>query len=69
MYISEVPCGDASMGVLEEEIHNKRENKALSKEACIADGHWSGAKTIDGGMSLKSGIARIKSGRSDMTED
>ena len=43
----------------------KREQKLNNK---IKNGHWSGAKTIEGGMSLETGIARIKCGRSDLTD-
>jgi hypothetical protein len=49
--VSEVPCGDASMGLLsstEESSTKKREQKFNEK---VLQGHWSGAKTIEGGMS------------------
>ena len=32
-------------------------------------GHWSGAKTVDGQVSMEKGLARTKSGRSDIPED
>ena len=32
-------------------------------------GHWSGAKTIDGQVSMDKGLSRSKCGRSDMPED
>jgi hypothetical protein len=46
---------------------NKREQKAVEKQIG-KEGHWSGAKTLEGGMSLEVGVPRIKSGRSDMPE-
>lgn len=55
LYISEPPCGDASL------LHNS-----------ISDDfeHWTGAKSVDGGVSSKEiGITRLKCGRSDIKED
>ena len=43
--------------------------RELKQETKITNGHWSGAKTIEGGMSLETGIARIKCGRSDLTDE
>ena len=50
-----------------DEFMKKRDQKYTEKE--IKTGHWSGAKTIDGGMSLEIGIPRLKSGRSDLTDE
>ena len=58
------------MGLIQpddELLSKKREAKASLKDKI--EGHWSGAKTISGGMSLETGIARIKSGRSDLTDE
>lgn len=65
LYVSEVPCGDASMGFEHASSHNKREQKASMKEG----GHWSGAKTVSGCTSAETGIARIKCGRSDLADE
>ena len=70
LYISEVPCGDASMGIqnpaqdVHEDQKNKRETKLDEKS-----GHWTGAKTVEGTASFERGLARIKSGRSDMNDE
>lgn len=75
LYITEVPCGDASMGIISSEASNQKQpeaeslNKREAKVDLKKEGLWSGAKTLQGGMSLETGIARIKSGRSDMAEE
>ena len=79
LYVSEVPCGDASMGLEKAKVEGveedkyidtfvkKRDQKYNDKE--IQKGHWSGAKTIEGQMSLEIALPRLKSGRSDLTDE
>ena len=64
LYISEIPCGDASLGILSQYDMSRREQKQIEK-----DGYWTGAKTLDGDKSFEVGIPRIKSGRSDIPDD
>ena len=45
----------------------KRDQKFNEKE--IQQGHWSGAKTVEGEMSLEIALPRLKSGRSDMADE
>jgi hypothetical protein len=47
-----------------ESLQEKREAKAEQKS-----GYWTGAKTASGLVSVEPGIARIKSGRSDLPAD
>jgi Adenosine-deaminase (editase) domain len=59
LYISEPPCGDASL------LHSS--SSEITEQALkITEGqHWTGAKAIDGD-SKSMGITRLKCGRSDI---
>ena len=72
LYVSEIPCGDASMGIEgenETELVKKREQKGVEKEQDKLGGYWSGAKTLNFEISKELGIPRLKSQRSDIPED
>ena len=62
MYISEPPCGDASM--LQKESGTDIENKDQPNV------YWTGAKPLTSdGNGLQEGICRLKSGRSDLPDE